>query len=277
MKRKDSDESKKEMPFLEHLEELRQRILKSLAALIIFSCAAFATTSWILDFLTYPNSHLAKPAKLIFLKPTAMLMLRMEIALAMGLIASLPVIIYQLWQFISPGLLPAERKYVIPIILLTCFCFLLGGSFAYFVMIPVVLPFLFSMGTETIEAAINISDYMSFVLRLILATGLVFELPVVAFFLARLGLITPAFLRRSRKYAIVLIFIVAAIITPTPDPVNQTILAVPLMLLYEISIWVTVLAYKKRQEAEKEPEPPPAKKKTGGKIPAKKPARSKPR
>jgi sec-independent protein translocase protein TatC len=277
MKQNDTEESKKEMPFLEHLEELRQRILKSLAALIIFSCASFASTNWILNFLTYPNSHLAKPAKLIFLKPTAMLMLRMDIALAMGLIASLPVIIYQLWQFIAPGLLPAERKYVIPVILLTCFCFLLGGSFAYFVMIPVVLPFLFSLGTEAIEAAINISDYMSFVLRLILATGLVFELPVVAFFLARLGLITPAFLRKSRKYALVLIFVVAAIITPTPDPVNQTILAVPLYLLYEISIWVTVLAYKKRQEAEREPEPPPAKKKPARKAPAKKPVRSKPR
>jgi sec-independent protein translocase protein TatC len=163
------------------------------------------------------------------------------------------------------------------VILLTCFCFLLGGSFAYFVMIPVVLPFLFSMGTETIEAAINISDYMSFVLRLILATGLVFELPVVAFFLARLGLITPAFLRKSRKFAIVIIFIVAAIITPTPDPVNQTILAVPLMLLYEISIWVTVLAYKKRREADQDTEPPPVKKKPVRKTPAKKTVRSKSR
>jgi sec-independent protein translocase protein TatC len=277
MKKNNTDETKKEMPFLEHLEELRQRILKSLAALIIFSCASFAATTRLLDFLTYPNSHLSKPAKLIFLKPTAMLMLRMEIALAAGLIASLPVIIYQLWQFISPGLLPGERKYVIPVILLTCFCFLLGGSFAYFVMIPVVLPFLFSLGTTAIEANINISDYMSFVLRLILATGLVFELPVVAFFLARLGLVTPTFLRKSRKYAIVIIFVVAAIITPTPDPVNQTILAVPLMLLYEISIWVTVLAYKKRQEAEKETEPPPAKKKPARKVPAKKPTRSKPR
>ena len=108
MKKNDPEDSKREMPFLEHLEELRQRILKSLTALILFSCAAFAATDWILDLLTYPNTHLDKPAKLIFLKPTAMLMLRMEIALAAGLIASLPVIIYQLWQFIAPGLLPGE-------------------------------------------------------------------------------------------------------------------------------------------------------------------------
>ena len=269
------------MPFLEHLEELRQRILKSLAALIVFSCASFAATDWILNFLTYPNSHLAKPAKLIFLKPTAMLMLRMEIALAAGLIASLPVILYQLWQFISPGLLPTERKYMTPVILMTCFCFLVGGSFAYFVMIPVVLPFLFSLGTQAIEANINISDYMSFVLRLILATGLVFELPMVAFFLARFGLITPAFLRKFRKYSYVVIFIVAAIITPTPDPVNQTILAIPLMLLYEISIWVTAIAYKKRQEADSESQKVPAKtatkKKTAPKSASKKPPKPKSR
>jgi sec-independent protein translocase protein TatC len=277
MKKNNQEETKKEMPFLEHLEELRQRILKSLAALVLLSCASFAATDWILDFLTYPNSHLANPAKLIFLKPTAMLMLRMEIALAAGLIASLPVIIYQIWQFISPGLLPGERKYVIPVILLTCLCFLVGGSFAYFVMIPVVLPFLFSLGTKAIEANINISDYMSFVLRLILATGLVFELPVVAFFLARLGLVTPAFLRKSRKYAVILIFVVAAIITPTPDPVNQTILAIPLMLLYEISIWVTVLAYKKRQEAEPAAVKAPARKKTVRKTAAKKPTKPKSR
>jgi len=267
------------MPFLEHLEELRQRILKSLAALIVFSCASFAATDLILNFLTYPNSHLAKPAKLIFLKPTAMLMLRMEIALAAGLIASLPVIIYQLWQFISPGLLPTERKYMTPVILMTCFCFLVGGSFAYFVMIPVVLPFLFSLGTAAIEANINISDYMSFVLRLILATGLVFELPMVAFFLARFGLITPAFLRKFRKYSYVAIFIVAAIITPTPDPVNQTILAIPLMLLYEISIWVTAIAYKKRQEAgaETTEKSSSAKKKTVKKTASKKTSKPKPR
>jgi sec-independent protein translocase protein TatC len=272
MMNKRRNEGSKEMPFLEHLEELRQRLLKSIAALVLFSCAAFAATDWMLDFLTYPNSHLARPAKLIFLKPTSMLMLRMEIALAAGLIASLPVIIYQLWQFIAPGLLPKERKYVTPVILLTVFCFFVGGSFAYFVMIPVVLPFLFSLGTKAIEANININDYMSFVLRLILATGLVFELPMVAFFLARLGLITPVFLRKFRRYGYVLIFVVAAIITPTPDPVNQTILAIPLMLLYEISIWVTVIAYKKREDAGmKTPEKPsPVRKKTAKKPVSKK-------
>jgi sec-independent protein translocase protein TatC len=236
------------MPFLDHLEELRWRLIKSIAAVVVLSCASFPLTDILLNILTYPNTRLVNPAKLIFLKPTGMLMLRMEISIAAGIIVSLPVVIYQLWQFIAPGLVPKERRLVFPVIFITLFCFLLGSCFAYFVMIPLILPFLFSMGTKSIEATINVNEYMSFLLRIILLTGLIFELPVLAFFLARFGLITPAILRKGRRYAIVAIFILAAVVTPTPDPFNQTILAVPLFVLYEISIWVAAIAYRKKQD-----------------------------
>jgi sec-independent protein translocase protein TatC len=253
MKRKKNPD--REMPFLDHLEELRWRILKSLGAVITAAAAAFTLTDWILDLLTLPNERLAHPARLIFLKPAGMLMLRMEIAIVTGLIAALPVVLYQLWQFICPGLLPRERKLFPPILFSTIFCFAMGAGFAYGVMIPIILPFLYGMGTESIEAVINVNEYVSFMMRLILLTGLVFELPVAAFFLARLGLVTPKLLRRIRKYSIVAIFILAAVVTPTPDPVNQIILAVPLLVLYEISILVAAVAYRKRLSGETEPAP----------------------
>jgi sec-independent protein translocase protein TatC len=237
------------MPFLDHLEELRGRILKSLITVVVLAFVAFPFTDMALDILTHPNTRLANPARLVFLKPTGMLMLRMEVAIALAVIVGAPIILYQLWQFIAPGLLERERKYVFPVIFLTVLCFLTGASFCYFALIPVILPFLFSMGTETIQATININEYMSFVLRLILLSGLTFELPVIAFALARIGLITPAMLRRIRRYAIVGIFIFAAVVTP-PDPLSQIVLALPMLLLYEISIWVSALGHRKKKESD---------------------------
>lgn len=246
-----SKNAAREMPFLDHLEELRWRIIKCLSSVIITTCAAFPLTTWLLNILTYPNARLAHPAKLIYLKPAAMMMIRMEISIAAGLIASLPVVIYQIWKFVSPGLLAKEKNYVFPVILITLFCFAIGGAFAYFAIIPVMLPFLFSMGTQYIEANINISDYMSFVLRLVLICGLVFEMPVLAFFLARIGLLSHRFLIKFWRYALVVIFIFAAIATPTPDPFNLFLLALPIVLLYGISIWVAAIGYKKKEPTQK--------------------------
>ncbi|MDM7925301.1 MAG: twin-arginine translocase subunit TatC [bacterium] len=250
-----------EMPFLEHLEELRWRILKSLAAVVVAAGTAFPLSGRILDILTLPNDRLPDPARLIFLKPAGMLMLRMEIAVVAGLTAALPVVLYQLWQFIAPGLLPRERRLFPPLLFSTIFCFALGAAFAYGVMIPAILPFLYGMGTDSIEAVINVNEYASFLMRLILLTGLVFELPVAAFFLARIGLVTPALLRRIRKYSIVSIFVLSAVVTPTPDPLNQILLAVPLLILYEISIVVAAVAYRRRLSGESETAGPENRKK----------------
>lgn len=244
MKKKKRKAKKKEMSFLEHLEELRWRLWKCIAAVTVLIFIAFPFTGKILELLTYPNSRLKNPATFVFLKPTGMLMLRMEIAIITGTIAALPIILYQLWQFIAPGLYPKERKFIGPVITITIFSFFLGAGFAYEILIPVILPFLFSLSTPSIRPMININEYAQFVLRLIVLTGLVFELPMVSFFLTRLGLLRPLFLRKARKYSILLVFIFAAIITP-PDPVSQIVLALPLLLLYEVSIWVSQIVYKK--------------------------------
>ncbi|MFC1569630.1 twin-arginine translocase subunit TatC [bacterium] len=241
----------KEMPFLDHLEELRWRILKSLGSIILFTLIAFPFSEKLLNFLTAPNDGLKNPAEIIFLKPTGALIVRMEASLVVGIIASSVVIFHQMWQFIAPGLLPNEKKYFFPGLISTLFCFGAGIAFSYYGLIPIVLPILYGMGTETIKAKINLNDYIGFVLRLILVSGLIFELPVISFILTRVGLLTPEFLRKYRRYGIVLIFILAAIITP-PDPASQLTMALPLILLYEISIIVSRVASKRRKSAEEE-------------------------
>ena len=252
MKKKDREpgHDRKEMPFLDHLEELRWRILKSLGSVFLFTVVAFPFTGFLLTLLTLPNDRLSEPAELIFLKPTGMLVVRMEVALVVGIIISLPVLFYQFWQFVAPGLLPNERKYVIPALLFTTSCFLIGTGFAYFILIPTVLPFLFSMGTDTISAKININEYMSFALRLIIVAGLIFELPVLSFFLSRIGLVTPVFLRKYRAYGVVLVFIFSAIVTP-PDPASQMLMALPLLFLYQISIWISIIGFRKKKASDK--------------------------
>lgn len=242
----DSADSR-DMPFLDHLEELRWRILRSIISVAVVTLVAFPFSGIFLNFLTRPNDSLKDPAKLIFLKPTGMILVRMELAFAVGILVSLPIIFYQFWQFVSPGLLPRERKYFMPALFYTTSCFLIGAAFCYFIMIPVVLPFLYSMGTESIQATININEYISFMMRLILVSGIVFEMPILAFFLARVGILNPAYLRKYRRYGIVVIFLLAAVITP-PDPASQIIMATPLVALYEVSIWVAHLGYRKKKE-----------------------------
>ncbi len=249
IKKGKNNPDQKEMPFLDHLEELRKRILYSLGFVVLFTCIAFPLSGIFLDFLTMPNTRLKEPAELIFLKPTGMLMVRMEISLAAGIILSLPVLFYHFWQFVAPGLLPREKGYFLPTLFFTTVNFILGSAFCYFVMIPVVLPFLFKMGTASIHATINITEYMSFVLRLILLTGLTFEFPVLSFFLSRIGIVSPAFLKKYRRYSIVLIFIFAAIVTP-PDPISQLLMAAPLLLLYEVSIWVSIVGYRRKKSSD---------------------------
>jgi len=239
----------REMPFLDHLEELRWRILKSLTAVFVCMIAALVFSEKLLYLLTLPNNRLAEPSKLIFLKPTGMLLVRMEIALVAGLIIASPIIFTQFWRFVAPGLLQKERHFVKYAIFYSVICFAGGCLFAYGIMIPSILPFLYQMGTDTIQATININDYISFILRLILVAGMIFEMPVISFFLARIGILTPDFMKKYRRYGIVLVFVVSAIITP-PDPVSQLLMALPLLFLYQISIWVSAMGQRKKKESD---------------------------
>lgn len=237
----------KEMTFLEHLEELRWTIIKSFIGIVIG-----ALVSWVyIDFII--NEILLYPAKvygvkLQNLKPFGQLFLYFQVALFSGLVISLPWVVYQIWKFIEPALHKHEKKYVSLIVIFTSLFFLMGAAFAYFVMLPFSLNFAFTFGSPEIENKFAIDEYLSVVFSLIILAGVVFELPMLSFFLTKLGLITPKFMRRHWRIAIVLILVLAALITPTVDPVNQALLAVPLFLLYELSILVSKFAMRKKSE-----------------------------
>ncbi len=233
-----------EMTFLEHLEELRWRIIYSLIGLAVGTIVC-----WIfIDFLV--NNVLLLPAKkagveLQNLKPFGQLMLFFEVAIVGGVILSLPNIFYQFWKFISPALKRKERKYISAIVAFSTLCFLIGIVFAYFVMLPLSLKFAAQFGSAQIKNIFAIDEYMSIIISIMLGSGIVFELPMISFFLTKLGILKPAFMKKYRRHAIVIIFIAAAFLTPGTDPVSQIILAVPLILLYEISVIICKLAVKK--------------------------------
>ena len=246
-----------EMSFIDHLEELRWRILKALVGIIIGSiiCWIFVE-DLVQDILLRPiqvvNAAIPDGAQQIHLqnlKPFGLLFLYMEVSFVGGILISLPNILYHFWTFIAPGLLPRERKYVKWIVLFTSFCFLSGVAFAYFVMLPSALTFLAGLNTAGIENNIAIDEYMSFIISVMLGAGFVFELPMVAWFLSLLGLLTPAFMRHYRRHSIVGILILAAVLTPGTDPVSQILLAIPLLLLYELSIGISAIAVRRRNQA----------------------------
>lgn len=242
-----NNDSASEMTFLEHLEELRWRIIYSLLGIVIG-----AVICWIfIDFLV--DIILLKPAKdsgatLQNLKPFGQLFLYMQIAIIGGLILSIPNIFYQLWKFIAPALRSNERKYILAIVLYSSICFLIGIAFAYFVMLPLTMKFAAQFGSKEIANQFAIDEYMSIIISVMLASGLIFELPMISFFLSKLGILTPAFMRKFRKHSIVIIMIAAAILTPGTDPVSQIILAIPLVLLYELSIFISKLSAKKIEQ-----------------------------
>lgn len=243
--RPEEDESGEvEMTFLEHLEELRWRIIYS-----IIGVAVGTIVCWIfIDFLI--DGVLLLPAKkagvaLQNLKPFGQLMIYMQVAISGGIILSIPNIFYQLWAFISPALRAKERKYVLSIVTFSTLCFLAGIAFAYFVMLPMTLLFAAQFGTATIKNQFAIDEYFSIIFSVLLGSGLVFELPMISFFLSKIGILKAKYMRKFRRHAIVVIFIASAFLTPGTDPVSQIILAIPLVLLYEISILISQISQKK--------------------------------
>lgn len=240
----DEENLEVEMTFLEHLEELRWRLIFSLIGVV-----AGSIICWIfIDFLV--ETVLLKPAEdnglvLQNLKPFGQIFLYFQVAVIGGIILSLPNLFLQLWKFIAPALRRKERKYTLLIVVYSTFCFLLGVAFAYFIMLPSAFKFIAKFGTQLIKNEFAIDEYISIIISIILAAGLIFELPMISFFLTKLGILTPRFMKKYRKHSIVVIMILAAFLTPGTDPVSQLILAVPLVLLYEISILISKLSLKK--------------------------------
>jgi sec-independent protein translocase protein TatC len=174
----------------------------------------------------------------------------MEAILICGIILSMPYTIYCLWKFVAPGLLPKERHYIFRIVFFTSICFFSGVLFAYYVLLPAALSFFSKFGTQSIDLNVALDQYVRFMLTLLLGAGLVFELPMVSYFLSKMGILTPAFMRKYRRHAIVIILIISAIVTPTPDMVTQILLALPMFLLYEASILVSNFSQKSTSSIE---------------------------
>lgn len=253
-----------EMSFLEHLEELRWAILKSVVAITIGMIGCFFFSEYILKFLIMPTHAYAGRLELQFLKPAGMFMVRIMTSLACGFALAMPYTLYQFWSFISPGLLEQEKKYVPHVIFFSTFLFLMGASFAFFVLMPVLVNFFIVMGIEGVKAQWDIGEYMGLVTKMVLLNGAVFEMPIIIGFLTWIRLVSPELLKRSWRYAMVIIFILAAVITPTGDPFTQIIVAVPLILLFFLSIGVSsFVARWRRQDVEEETEEAPDEEPTG--------------
>ena len=242
---RDAD-NESEMTFLEHLEELRWRIIKSATSIIIENIITSIFINYIMDdILLLPATRTIPPLKLQNIKPFGQFSLYMEVIIFGGALLSFPNILFQFWKFIEPALKPTERKYISSIVFFSTFCFLAGVVFAYFVLLPTALSFFSTFGSSAIENIIAIDEYFSFIISTMLAAGLVFELPMVSFFLSKIGILKPEFMRKYRKHSIILILLIAALLTPSPDVTSQLLLAVPLFILYEISIVICKISQKK--------------------------------
>ena len=235
----------KQMTFISHLAELRQRLIKSIIALVITTIIAFIFARYIFDFLIRPAPD---DISLIYIEMTGMIATYFKVALMGGVVLAMPVLVYQGIMFVSPALTRREKRYIYLALPWITLMFAGGFAFGYFILVPPATNFLLSFMTDVARPEIMIDNYVSIVTRLLVAIAVVFETPVIITFLARLGIVKPEWLARKRRWAIVVAFILAAVITPTFDPINQSLVAIPLIILYEISIWLAKIAYRKRAE-----------------------------
>ncbi|MDO8568740.1 MAG: twin-arginine translocase subunit TatC [Dehalococcoidales bacterium] len=252
------------LSILEHIRELRIRLTRSVIAVAITTIISFIFAGQIFELLTYksPFSRAASDimvnkfhllpvpdVNLVYIDMTEMLGIYMKVCLVAGIILAIPYLLYQVLMFVSPGLTSKEKKYVYLVLPWVSLMFLVGVAFGYFILIPPATKFLLTFGSDIATPQIRVGNYISLVTRMLLAIGLVFELPVFITLLARLGVVTHKWLAGKRRWAIVVAFVLGAAITPTLDPVNQCLVAVPLILLYEVSIWLARFVQRKRVKA----------------------------
>ena len=264
-----------EMSFFDHLEALRWHLIRSALAIVVFTIIAFAFYTWIYDNIIMAPS---KPdfwtfrmmcdlgqilhrdmcpnkinIHLINTEMAGQFTLMIDSSLMIGLVMGIPYLLFELWKFIKPALHEKERKAASGFVFYASFLFILGVLFGYYVITPVSLNFLATFTvSQSIENLFSVDSYMSSVATLTLATGLVFELPILVYILANLGILTPKFMKESRRYAIVIILIVAAVVTPTPDMLTMTVVAIPLFLLYELSISVAGMVQRRKKKRAEE-------------------------
>ncbi len=254
------------MSLISHLEDLRKRIVVSLLSLLVTFVVAFNFSEEIFGVLMFPLRYSLDfsvtgmyfqfiptdklhSTKLVFLEPAEAFWMNMKVAFVAAIVISLPVIFHQLWKFISPGLQQNEKKYVFPFVISTTALFLIGASFCFVIVLPFALSFLLSYKVgDFLMPMLSVGKYVDFCLKFIVAFGAIFELPILLIFLTRIGLVSTATLKRNRRMAIVLAFVAGAVLTPTPDAFNQTLMAVPIILLYELGILLSVFFEKRKAD-----------------------------
>ncbi len=237
----------KKLPLTAHLQELRKRLILSFVAIGVGFLACYAFSQPLFNVLAAPLMKVMPVGgSLIFTSVAEAFFTYMKVGFIGGLVLASPFVLYQIWAFVAPGLYRHEKRYVVPFVLLGSFFFALGIGFAYFVALPVGYRFLLGYATDFIKPLPSIKEYLSFSIKFLLAFGLVFEFPVVLLLLARIGIIDAKAMAKRRRYAILLIFIFAAVVTP-PDMISQILMALPLVALYELSILLARLFGKKRQ------------------------------
>jgi len=256
------------LPLTEHLGDLRKRIVISLCAFLIAFMVSFSFSEYLFKLIIFPLKYnlvlsLENPyiqfvehdklggTKLVFLAPAEALWMNIKISIISAIIIGLPIFFHQLWKFISPGLLKHEKKYLIPFIFSSTALFLVGASFCFFIVLPFAISFLLTYKVdEILIPMLSVGMYVDFCLKFILAFGIMFELPIVIIFLTKMGIVTPEFLSKNRKYAALMAFVLSALLTPTPDAFNQTLMAVPIIMLYEAGIWLSKLFRRKKINTE---------------------------
>lgn len=247
----DDSESGGKMSFLEHLDEFRKRLIKCIIAIVIGMSIAFFFLDRIWRFIMVPLTELIpEGGRLMYIAPSEAFLNNLKIALLSGLIIAAPAIMYQVWRFVAPGLYTNEKKFAIPFILLTSAGFIGGAAFSHYVVFPLMWRYFASFQNEFMVFNPQLSLVFSFYVRMILAMGLVFQMPSVVFFLARMGVVTTRFLVRNLKYAVLVNFVAAAVITPGGDPMAQTLIAGPMCVLYVLSIGIAWAFGKRRDPAE---------------------------
>jgi sec-independent protein translocase protein TatC len=237
----DEETGNDKLPFMSHLEELRGRLMKSVGALLVAFGLCYWKSQIFFDFFMQPLvKALPEGSTIVMLRVTEGFMAHIKVSLAAAVLFACPVIFYQLWRFIEPALKAREKRFVFPFVGGATVFFLMGVSFAHFAVFPVGLKYLldYARGNPFMTATISVDWYFGFAMKMLLAFGIVFELPVIVFFLAKIGLVNHRMLSRARGLAVIIIFVVAAVLTPSPDAFSQILMAVPLLILYELSILV---------------------------------------
>jgi sec-independent protein translocase protein TatC len=253
------DENKPEeerMSLIAHLDELKTRLIRILVGIGLGFGVCYLFKDWSFKVITKPLVQ-ALPAQssMIFTGLPEAFFIHMKIAFFASLLLTAPYTLFEIWRFVSPGLYRDEKKYVLPFLFFSTILFVGGVLFGYFIALPPAFSFFVSFSTDFLKPMISFREYLDLTLKFLLAFGLCFEMPVFIFFLAKIGVVTAKMLSKQRRYAILVIFIVAAILTPSPDALSQILMAIPLMFLYEVSIFVAKFAARKKPAPEETEEP----------------------